>query len=59
MSDKDKGSRKTTKDGGKDPQKTTGATNPGHPREKSKPATKKNDPTAEGPPIPGRGGGNG
>lgn len=53
MSSKDKGSQKTTKGGGKDEKKETGATGTPHPKENTKPAVKKNYPKAEGAPRAG------
>jgi hypothetical protein len=50
MADKDQGSHSTTEQGGMPPQKQTGATDPGHPNEATKPNVKNNDPSAKGPP---------
>jgi hypothetical protein len=50
MPGKDDGSNKTTRDGGKPPQEETKATHPANPRQATKPDTKTNDPSAQGPP---------
>ncbi len=50
MADKGEGSHKTTKKGGQPAQKQTGATDPGHPKEATKPDVKTNDPSSQGAP---------
>lgn len=50
MSDRDKGSDKTKKDGGEPEQKQTRATKPAHPKEATKPDVATNDPSSSGPP---------
>ena len=50
MPGKDEGSDKTTKKGAQNERKKTGATDPGHPKEPTKPDVKTNDPSSHGAP---------
>ena len=50
MADKGDGSDRTTKKGGEPERKQTGATDPGHPKQATKPDVKTNDPSSQGAP---------
>jgi len=50
MATKDDGHDKSVKDGGQPPQEQTDATHPAAPQQKTKPATKVNNPNVKGPP---------